>query len=504
MRNYFSARNLKKAITHFFIGKSISAVANFAIMLLIVRMLNPNEYAAYVVFLGSIMFVQMFSSLGFNSAALRFIPELIVKSKWQIIKKFVYNMLFIRVIVLSAILLCFIIWEEKALSYIGLPDNDDIIIPFILATFCIVLFRFSIILMESMQKQKATKWLSIGLSLLRLLFISAIWLDSKNLNIVRVIEIEFISHSILLIFAVIFLVRIFHANASGHDENISSFYQRIFPFCIYNYLMTILTTTSSPAADKIIAVGAINAVAMATFGLCLSLLEQVQRYLPSFLLRNLVQPVVIAKYAQSSDMAQLVRNANIMYKLNVFSTLPIFIFSILCGDEFISFISGNKYNDAGITLSILVIVSVLWSKLDMLELLVNAVERNKEIFIATIIDALFIIPAVYFLYDHGIYGLLIARIIGSITKNIYLTYQLRAAGLPIHLDAGLLRMHFVAIIISITLYIFLPHPLSITQMTAIGIFICIAFYGILLLIKSFSSTERDIINRLIGKNYFIW
>jgi len=504
MRNYFSARNLKKAVTHFFIGKSISAVANFAIMLLIVRMLNPNEYAAYVVFLGSIMFVQMFSSLGFNSAALRFIPELIVKNEWQIVKKFVYNMLFIRVIALATMLLCFIIWEEKALAYIGLPHNNDIIIPFILATFCIVLFRFSIILMESMQKQKATKWLSIGLSLLRFLFISTIWLDSKDLDIVRVIEIEFISHLILLFFAIIFLVRIFHAHASDHDVHISSFYQRIFPFCSYNYLMTILTTTSSRAADKLIAVGVINTVAMATFGLCISLLEQVQRYLPSFLLRNLVQPVVIARYAESSDKAQLVRNANIMYKLNVFSTLPIFIFSILCGDEFISFISGNKYNEAGVTLSLLVVVSVLWSKLDMLELLVNAVERNKEIFIATIIDALFIIPAVYFLYNHGIYGLLISRIVGSIVKNIYLTHQLRAAGLPMHLDYGLLRMYLFATSISIALYSFLPHPLSIIQMTALGISICIVFYGILILIKSFSSTEREIINRLIGKNYFIW
>ena len=504
MRNHFSARNLKKAITHFFIGKSISAVANFAIMLLIVRMLNPNEYAAYVVFLGSIMFVQMFSSLGFNSASLRFIPELIVKNEWQIIKKFVYNMLFIRVIVLASMLLCIILWEEEALSYIGLQNNKEIIIPFILATFCIVLFRFSIILMESMQQQKATKWLSIGLSLLRFLLVSSTWLGSKDLNIVRVIEIEFISHSILLIFAITFLIRIIHANASDHDGNISSFYKRILSFCSYNYLMTILTTTSSRAADKLIAVGVINTVAMATFGLCISLLEQVQRYLPSFLLRNLVQPVVIARYAQSSDMAQLSRNANIMYKLNVFSTLPVFIFSILCGDEFISLISANKYNEAGITLSLLVVASILWSKLDMLELLVNAVEINRELFIATFIDALFIIPAVYFLYHHGIYGLLIVRIIGSASRNIYLTYQLRAAGLPMNLDSGLLRMHLVTIAITIALYPFLSHPLSMNQMAVLGIFICIAFYGTLLLIKSFSSIERDIINRLIGKKYFIW
>ena len=487
---------------HFVVGKAITALSSFFILFIVVRELPPGEYAYYPVFIGAVLLTRSLTSLGYNNAAFRFIPELVIKHAWDKVYSLVLGLFVTRTLILFVFLLIVYMLRRFVLSYI---EVDAICFNYsILTTFLIAQYYFAVTILESLQQQKISKWFNIFLSIFRLTILAFQVHFYKAIGLNHVILMELISHSIIIVPIYALMFRLLAENKDQRGPYSEPIVERLIPFCGYNYLMLVLIMASSRAADKIIAVGFLKPITLATFGFCESLTNQLQMYMPTFLLRSLIQPSLMASYAKDNDSKALMYKVSFLLKINLFTSFPLFPIAYLYGNELTAWISNGVYDQTSEILLCLLVLLVLWSQSQMIELMINATEQNKELFISSVIGCLFIAPAFFCLHRYGILGLLAMRVIESIAKNVYLIIRLKQVGFEYTVNIGYLYLVITTIICTFVMKILDLSTHSSVELL-LAVLTCISvFYGIALLLRPFEDKEREYINRTFGRKVFLW
>ena len=77
---------LKRASAGSLIIKVAGAGNEFILSIILARILGVNEYGAYVLSITWVMILAMLATMGFDSAAIRFIPEYVIKKKWSLLR----------------------------------------------------------------------------------------------------------------------------------------------------------------------------------------------------------------------------------------------------------------------------------------------------------------------------------------------------------------------------------------------------------------------------------
>ena len=79
---------LKRASIGSLFIKVAGAGNEFILSVILARVLGVNEYGAYVLSLTWVMILALLATMGFDSAAIRFIPEYVIKKKWPLLRGF--------------------------------------------------------------------------------------------------------------------------------------------------------------------------------------------------------------------------------------------------------------------------------------------------------------------------------------------------------------------------------------------------------------------------------
>jgi O-antigen/teichoic acid export membrane protein len=79
---------LKRASVGSLFIKVAGAGNEFVLSIILARVLGVNGYGAYVLSITWIMILAMLATMGFDSAAIRFIPEYVIKKKWPLLRGF--------------------------------------------------------------------------------------------------------------------------------------------------------------------------------------------------------------------------------------------------------------------------------------------------------------------------------------------------------------------------------------------------------------------------------
>jgi len=77
---------LKRASIGSLLIKVAGAGNEFILSVILARVLGVNEYGAYVLSITWIMILAMLATMGFDSAAIRFIPEYVIKKEWSLLR----------------------------------------------------------------------------------------------------------------------------------------------------------------------------------------------------------------------------------------------------------------------------------------------------------------------------------------------------------------------------------------------------------------------------------
>lgn len=121
-----------------------------------------------------------------------------------------------------------------------------------------------------------------------------------------------------------------------------------------NYGAYLLSLPWQGAAATLI-VGAIapSAAALALFALLQNLLDRMRQYLPLQLLQTAFEPLLVRRYAERGDRAEVANQLELLRRANFCVLVGAAAASLACGDELIALVTGGKYIGGGVLAAIM-------------------------------------------------------------------------------------------------------------------------------------------------------
>lgn len=508
-RQTFSSQNVKKNFVYFAIGKSLTMIVGFSLLLLLIRFLSIEEFTFYVIVLSLIEIVGLASSFGVLSIAQRYIPELMNSGHFSSMTRLVWVLAVARFFSLVFVCIFLFYFSAHLLSFINFSDYLTIFQLYLIVIVYENFNRYLDIVFESLLMQKVAQLTILVRNSLRLAAVVFFILFQEQFDLYVFVQIEI---SVALFGAglgVIILIYKLKRLGRIQDTSYNRFldYKRYFRFAAPTYYAQLTMMSYGPDLVKIITMKIFGSVETAAFGFAFSIMAMIRRFSPMFLLVGMIRPLIVTAYSKDDGYKHLNMMVHILLKINLLFALPVLAFVVLNGDGFISFLTGGKLNEAGMYLLFFTLLVILQT----IHLIVNYVNMANEggriNFLATIIGACGILIAflalTFFEQFSFAIGLLISEIIwilivlGQLIKckvifkqNIYgLLYLILAFTVATLVGAAFNEYQscvfesWMELIISFTI-------------------IFVLFYGFLYKLKPFNDEERAMVKKVLPIPFF--
>lgn len=502
----YSGSAVKRSAGHFLVGKAVSALLTFAILLWLVRLLNVSEYAAYITFVAALEITLGVANIGLPWMEARYLPEFRLHASKVRLIRFLVQLIQCQL----AILLLVAVSAWFCLDWLLLKTE---MVPYLqsaqLYVFMLVVDGMGRRLRDSILSVFLQQGLAqISLVIRSLLFIIGlgILVYKAEINLVNVIAIELFASLVSLLFSLIGLWRYLkYIQITGKPDWKAPKWSTMWSVAGNMYFSGMVTQVYSLQVFTLIIRYSLGAEATAIFGFLRNLYVQVGNYLPANLLFGLIRPKLVASYVGNGGIIELTRNANMVSKLSLFVLMPLLMLSCLMSEEIIALLSGGKFPHTGYYLAGLMCSLVPLSQRQTLET-VAMVTGNSYLCNYAAILGILTLPVTYGLIQlgFGLWAPIIATLLGQL---IFCSTIVRGVmkKTAYHADfSGYCKMLLAAIVGYLgCILIFLPVQgwvwIVAVTILASGVFLLTAA-----IIKPFSDTERLRINQLIKRNLFIW
>lgn len=472
----YSKGHIKRGLTHFLLGKTLSSIGGIVYLLLLVRELEVGEFASYSVLTA---FVELFTALtgfGLTHVLLRYAPELHVQKLDKSLKKLIATTIGLRAVVLIVSLGIAYVFGNVIADFFELLRWLWAYELFLMVVFLRATRNMIFQSMESLLQQRlAQRALVVNTYLKLLAFVGLIVGGQVSLRLVIYVEIlsELIGLVLLIYWQISWLKRI----SAGCVENggwLSKNLSRMVGYGAVGYLqhLAIMLYGSSPNRLMISRYLSINDVA--TFGFAQSLIDVVRRYLPAQLFVGFMRPVLIARFTQSGDFSAMVKHANMVLKINLVLLALLAVSAAVFGGEFFSALTRGKYSDLAAFLFLGMIgVLALESQRYILDMLLQVVEKNGIQVLTNLILSVSILLALLLMQELGAGAVIVSNAIGLFVTNLIIILYLRGCGYLYDLMAMLLVKLFLAVILAAGFGWLLKEYLTLwlSGMLSIGLFI---------------------------------
>lgn len=417
----YGGASVRRGLVRFIAGKGLSAAAGVLTLLLIVRALSVEAFAAYAA-LGA--FTEVFTALagvGLPHILNRYIPELYAAHLDHSLRRLVAWSLGLRSLTLVALIALVYGTAAPVSAFFGLGSWTDAFRLFLAVVFVRVGLQTAIQVLETMLMQGAVQacWVTTGF--IKLAVVS-VFFYRDGLDLRTLILTELFTDGLGLVLAAAFTGRHLLALPFAPLPEDTGWLRRNirrmarFGVAGYGQHLAIMLYGSSP--NRLVGSRYLGPVPMASLGFAQSLADTIRRYLPVQLFSGLVRPVLLAAYSRNRDFDELVGRANLVLKANyILLGVPLTLL-LVAGDQVMLLLSGEK---AGMLAAWLLVgfltVMALESLRVMLDIMAQAVERLDILFYSNIVlsGSLFIaIPLIPSLGAAAIAG---ANIFGMLAAN---------------------------------------------------------------------------------------
>lgn len=429
----YGRERIHRGVVHFLLGKGISAVAGLAVLLLLVRELPVAEFATYSVLQG---FVEVFTALtgfGLTHAALRYVPELYAQHENKVFRGFVMGAAGLRLALLT--LACLLAYTASAglANLFGLENWVGVFQAYLAVVWVRVNGQFMFQLLESTLHQGLGQMAFVMSTLFKLALIA--WLAfNGTLNIQSVIWSEVTAEAMGLGLLIINVWRVLREtnpepSMQGWRAWWSGNARRVTRYGFAGYLQHLAILPYGSAPNRLVAGRFLEVYALAAFGFAQSFADMLRRYLPAQLLSGLIRPVLVARYAATKDFGAVVAMLALVFRVNsVLLGLPSAIL-LAVGPAAVSALSNEKYGaDAAWLLLALVGVLVLESRRFLIDLAIQAVERNGLLVVGNLALAASMLLAVLLIPNMGALAIPLAAGLGLAASNAWITRRLAMEG----------------------------------------------------------------------------
>ena len=434
--NPYSARRIAAGMKHFLMGKALTSVAGVGALLLTVRHLPVEEFAAYSVLLGLTEVLLTLTSVGTGQILTRFVPEIFnLRYAWALRRLIGYSMgLRLLLILLTVIvLMIFPLWLADWVSL------ERWVVPLQLYML-VVLFRTTsnseFQILEAMLEQKRGQTAFAAVTVGKFIgVVGLVW--AQQMTLTNLILVEIVNEAIG---ALVMTWGVYKASRNRPGDNtdvplqrewLSNNMRRMIDFGIKGYTQGLIILPYGGMVNRLVAGNQFTAIQVALFGFAQSIFDQLQRYLPAQLFNGMIRPVMAARYSANGSYqeAETVANAALTVNLVLIGLAATF-FAAGGGDLYLWLSKGKYGSDANVLILMMCLVMALESWRHSLENLSHTVERYGFLVFSNLFLGLSLLLGVALAPQFGIVALPAANCVGLVLANIMVGYWLRRTGFP--------------------------------------------------------------------------
>lgn len=433
MISRYDSTRVRRSVVHFLAGKSISSLAGFFALILVVRGLSIVDFANYSVLIALVETLTALSGLGLVHAVLRFVPELYGKHYKTALRQFVVSALSIRTVSLIILAFVALIMSHSVSGWIGIRTAETAYKAFLVVVVLRSTSYFVSQILESTLSQGYTQLGFTITSLSRLLGMYLI-LTNGHVGLVEVIWVEAISDGLGLVVMLAGTAHVLFQSADVEaptDDGIwlKRSLKRVIRYAMAGFSQHLLIMPYGSNTNRLLGGRYLDSRAMAGFGFAQSLYEYTKRYLPAQLLIGVIRPVIVSRYTETGDFPAAARIADLNFKVNALMIGMFIAFIFVSGEGAVLMISNGKFGHESATMLIALMVLLLFETLrQQLEVLVQAVEHYENLYVANLLLSASVLPAVLFLPYLGGLAFPLANILGLMFSNYWVVRKLKSQG----------------------------------------------------------------------------
>lgn len=430
----YGADRVKQGLLHFFIGKSASALAGIFAMLLVIRELSVEAFAAYSVLVAFVELLTALAGFGLAHALLRYVPELYAKHYQTSLKQLVYGSTVIRTGLLLLFVFIAYLCSDKLAPHVSLGGATAAFKVFLLVVVLRSTAQFLSQILESALHQGSAQLGFSVAAIARLLGMAYLYTQNR-VELIDVIWVEVIGDGLSLLVMVVGVMRVIASSSvspqdSTDDESwLRSNVRQICKFALAGYLQHLAITPYGGHTNRLLGGNMLSMAAMAHYGFAQSIYEYVKRYLPAQLLVGLIRPIVVARFSKERDFSVATVICEQVLQINILLIGGMLAWLIVGGGESLAAISAGKYGADALHLVVaLFIVLLLETERQQLELLIQVVERYQYLIPSNLLLAASVLVAIVLLPMVGAIAFPLANMLGLIIANTWVQQHLKSVG----------------------------------------------------------------------------
>jgi pyruvyl transferase EpsO len=447
----YSQDNVRKGILHYLFGRGMSGVAGFAVIILLVRYMDVQNYAGYTALNGLTMFAGILAGLGLERAISRYVPEGVLHHSTDALGRFIWIVSYIRFAIATLISIgVYFAWNHIDRLF---ADINFQYFPLPLALFIVAetLFQhFTAVLQAIVMQKTLTKIMVIQWSGRLLLLIPLVSIY-KNLTIEQVLWVMTLPELAgVVVFVLVIRQRL---RTLAMEQTMTEVviepvkwppWRGVVEMAAHNYGFNLLAAPPQGYFMKMMVAIFLPANMVAAYGFFLSIAERMRQYIPLHLLYNLIEPVMIAKYIQDKDFGSLNHRCQLLYKTNLLLLIPALALVAAAGGYVISLLTGGKYHEYVWILCVVIVQLTIGSHVVLLQLILNSVGASRLLVKASICALVVMVAFGLIIAYLNPTMILLAPITFSAICNIYIIRQLAKMGYPYRIEWSMISPIFGA------------------------------------------------------------
>lgn len=499
---HYGAKRMRRSVKHYLLGRGIAAVASICVVFLLVRELSVAEYAAYTAFAGLLVGLMILSNGGFERVIPRYFPEARIAGAEGQLRRFCLLLTGIRFLLLILILLPVVFAYGWFARSFNLPDDPALMWAFVFYAAMFGMQQHIDQCLQALLEQRAVTQGNAIDWLCKLGILGGWYFHFGTLQLSVAIWVQGCTAGLSMLFMG---QRLYRHLREQSDNGANVLDRRQVTHMAFNsYLLPIAGLHATPAMSKLLAAWLLPPAMTAMVGFAQSSTEFMRRHLPARLMLGVVEPAIMARYAETRDFSQTTRLAGIVLKFNLFILIPAAAWISLSGRPLIELFTGGKYGDSAWLIGCYMLILIMESHRFILHLIANAVEESRLLLQSNLVSMIFVPVTIVACGAFQLYGLMTCLLAISFSRNFYVVRALRRRGYMYAPDwRGIARIALMGIIAAVAGNILLRIFGATATVALISLVLSgLLYLGLSLIYKSFSQIERDTINNFLGKRFF--
>ncbi|MDI6700052.1 MAG: oligosaccharide flippase family protein [bacterium] len=488
-----------------YIGNFFVSISNFLISIYIIRKLSIEEFGLYSFVLGSFFFVQIFSLSSISTILNRFVPELIERKRFSILKNLLNYSFLIVFISLIFIALLFNIFSKEFSTFFKLPDMVSYQGEITIFLFGYIVLLYVRSLSSSTLLQKETAIMNITASILRVL-VYGIFIF--NINLKKIFLIESLT-SFFNAFQIYFLVILKFIKRNLNNESkdkIENLKKRIVRYGVLSFFNEVGAGMISKSTSYYVISSMSNPVELGKYSFAYKINDLFMKIFPIDQIANVLKPIFFMKYVSKPDDKEYLNRMYIfLYKFFfwVFAFLCFYFISV--SDLVIRFVFDPKYIDSKRITDIIFLFTLFNSFQIPLSFVVLSLERLEINLISKISLFFNVVGSIVVIKYFGIIG--VAVILGTsiLMKNLIIVVLLRKYVKLSFPFVSLLKTTSISLILFFVITVVKNLFVFNKNITAYSFIVVTFILGIFLyyiltkIVNPFDNDEKDIVNSMFKK-----